>query len=56
MKHKLDLETCRQVLMDALKGEFSAAPGVFLKRWAPALIAEVERLREIEWRMESLEK
>jgi hypothetical protein len=56
MKHKIDLETCRKALTDALRGEFSAAPGVFLKKWAPVLIAEVERLREIEWRMGRLEK
>ena len=54
MAKELDLETCREVLKDAQKSEHGACAGVFLNRWAPRLLKEIEALREYKAMYEGL--
>ncbi len=39
-----ELEVCKEVLSDAQKSDHGACAGVFLTKWAPKLIKEIERL------------
>ncbi len=41
-----ELEVCKEVLSDAQKSDHGACAGVFLTKWAPKLIKEIERLAE----------
>ncbi len=51
---EVDLTVCRQVLKNAQKSEHGACAGLFLNKWAPRLLKEIEELREYKAMYEGL--